>query len=311
MATLRLVPVSGKAIEVTRSPSTVGREPGCDIVVSDGSVSRRHAHLEERSGVWHVVDQGSANGTYVNSLRVAETALKQGQELRFGALAFRVDIVEDPEATVASPLLPRETDTVMAPSQPPVPTPVPPPPPAGEAPKAPRASAAPPPPPPAGGRARGAGASPVPPMPAGAAPAAGGKKPWFWVAVGCCGCILLAVALLAVTAGGAWFMTQGAADAAHAWLADVRAGGEDAARNGMTSDYRSRVDESDLQEIVAAVQSSEDATFLGRNVNMDGATLVGFLTGPGGRRPLQIRLAKQGGRWRVDDVRLDPSFGSE
>ena len=77
-------------------------------------MSRRHARLELRSDAWWVVDQGSANGTYVNSLKVAETALKDGQELRFGALAFRVDIEEDPEATVASPILPEATETVMA-----------------------------------------------------------------------------------------------------------------------------------------------------------------------------------------------------
>ena len=102
MLSLRLVPVSGNPIEVTRDKSAVGRDPGCEIVVTDGSVSRRHARLEIRGGVWWVVDQGSANGTYVNSLKVAETELKDGQELRFGALAFRVDIEGDPEATVAS-----------------------------------------------------------------------------------------------------------------------------------------------------------------------------------------------------------------
>ena len=59
--------------------------------------------LEKRvgTGEWWVVDQGSANGTYVNSLKIAETTLKNGQELRFGALSFRVDMQGDPDATVA------------------------------------------------------------------------------------------------------------------------------------------------------------------------------------------------------------------
>src|SRR5512137_2832932 len=105
MATLRLVPVSGPPIDVVKDQSMVGREPSCEIVVTDGSVSRRHARLERRGVAWWVVDQGSANGTYLNSQRIAEQALKAGQELRFGALAFRVEIAEDPEATVATPLL--------------------------------------------------------------------------------------------------------------------------------------------------------------------------------------------------------------
>ena len=107
MTSLRLVPVSGPAIDVVKDQSMVGRDPSCEIVVTDGSVSRRHARLERRAGAWWVVDQGSANGTYVNSLQVAEQALRNGQELRFGALAFRVDLHEDPEATVATPFVRR------------------------------------------------------------------------------------------------------------------------------------------------------------------------------------------------------------
>ena len=123
MLSLRLVPVSADPIDVTQDPSLVGRDPSCDVVVTDGSVSRRHARLERRGGEWWVVDQGSANGTYLNSLKVAETALKSGQELRFGALAFRVDVMGDPDATVESAVLPEET--VMAT---PTPKPTPPPP---------------------------------------------------------------------------------------------------------------------------------------------------------------------------------------
>jgi predicted component of type VI protein secretion system len=120
MASLRLVPVSGQPVDVVKDQSVVGRDPSCEIVVSDGSVSRRHARLERRGGAWWVVDQGSANGTYLNSLRIAEQALKHGQELRFGALAFRVDLKEDPEATVATPIaLVDNSATVMAqPSRP-------------------------------------------------------------------------------------------------------------------------------------------------------------------------------------------------
>ena len=56
MATLRLVPVSGPAIDDVKDQSMVGRDPSCEIVVTDGSVSRRHARLEQRAGAWWVVD---------------------------------------------------------------------------------------------------------------------------------------------------------------------------------------------------------------------------------------------------------------
>src|SRR5512141_1168571 len=107
MADLRRVPASGPgpAIDVVKDQSMVGRDPSCEIVVTDGSVSRRHARLERRGTAWWVVDQGSANGTYLNSQRIAEQAIRPGQELRFGALAFRADIVEDAEAPAATPML--------------------------------------------------------------------------------------------------------------------------------------------------------------------------------------------------------------
>src|SRR5262245_53440801 len=121
MSTLRLVPAPGlpstiSTIEISAPETMVGREPGCDVLLSDGSVSRKHAKIERRGHVWAVVDQGSANGTYVDSQKIGEAVLKQGQELRFGTVAFRVEIPPDdmdvtvaattPEATVlATPAL--------------------------------------------------------------------------------------------------------------------------------------------------------------------------------------------------------------
>jgi len=312
MATLRLVPVSGPPIDVVKDQSMVGREPSCEIVVSDGSVSRRHARLEKRGGAWWVVDQGSANGTYVNSLKVAEQALKNNQELRFGALAFRVDLRDDPEATVSAPRPDDSATVVAAPTPPPVapaPVLVPPVPPAAKPagpPPIPRAAASPPPPAPTGAapaRERIRPTSPVPQMPAGAPPAKKGRSPIFWIAIGCCGCLLLVGLLAAVIGGGAYMATKSAADAAHAWLGDVRHGQSPEA--GMTEAYRSRVTPEELQTITDAITRSKDATFLTRSVDNDRATLRGVLTGGGTPRPITLKLLKEGSAWKVDDVTLE------
>src|SRR5688500_14567893 len=94
MAVLRLVPSQGPPIplEITKDRALVGREPGCDVVVSDGSVSRKHAVLELRPNGWFVVDQGSANGTFVDSQRITEMELRNGHELRFGGMAFKIEV---------------------------------------------------------------------------------------------------------------------------------------------------------------------------------------------------------------------------
>jgi hypothetical protein len=309
MVSLRLVPVSGNPIDVTRDPSLVGRDPSCEVVVTDGSVSRRHARLEWRGAEWWVVDQGSANGTYVNSLKVAETALKDKQELRFGALAFRVDLTEDAEATVSSPAFPAEETLMAEPTPPPAPAAAPPPPPL------PKSAAAAPPPPPAGGTAAGdrfrpAGSAPVPQMSGGPPPAKKGRGPVFWIAIGCCGCILLVALLGALGFGGAFLMTKGAADAAHGWLAEVREGRTDEALAGLSEGYRSRLTEAEFAEIVSTIRESEDATFPGRQVDNNRAVLTGVLTGPGGPRPIVLRLVKRDGGWEVDDVVFEDGLGT-
>lgn len=56
-------------------------------------VSRRHAKIVHRDGKLHVVDNGSANGTYLNGQKLfAEQprVLRDGDEIRLGHLTVRV-----------------------------------------------------------------------------------------------------------------------------------------------------------------------------------------------------------------------------
>jgi pSer/pThr/pTyr-binding forkhead associated (FHA) protein len=73
---------------------TIGRQPACDIPLSDdGSVSRVHAVLERIGEEWTVVDDGSSrNGSFVNSTRVlGRRRLRDGDIVTVGTtdLAFR------------------------------------------------------------------------------------------------------------------------------------------------------------------------------------------------------------------------------
>lgn len=323
MSSLRLVPVSGPPIDVEGDQAMVGRDPGCEIVVTDGSVSRRHARLERRGAEWWVVDQGSANGTYLNSARIAEQALRTGQELRFGALAFRVDLREDPEATVATPLLEGLSAATMAaspaldltPPPPPALPPVAPAPPGRPAravppPIPPAASAPPPPVPPSAAAAqerfRKTDAPPPPPvgqMPAGPPPKKG-RSPVVWILAGCCGCLLLVAVLIGVIGGGAFMATRPVANTAHQWLAEVRQSQMPAATAALSSEYQGRLTEEQLQEIASAIQQSTDASFFSRSIDNDRAVLRGVLTGGPAPQPITIQLVKEGGTWKIDDVRL-------
>ena len=96
MTTLQLVPASGDAaLEISAGQKTmVGRDASVDVVINDASVSRRHAIIERRGDAWMVIDQGSANGTWIDDTRVTEAPLEHGQTLRLGAVSFFVALPE-------------------------------------------------------------------------------------------------------------------------------------------------------------------------------------------------------------------------
>jgi hypothetical protein len=68
----------------------VGRDPGCGVVLTDPTVSRRHAELRVDGGVCRVRDLGSTNGTYANGRPVTTARLRPGDALTFGMLAIRL-----------------------------------------------------------------------------------------------------------------------------------------------------------------------------------------------------------------------------
>lgn len=121
MPLLRLFPRAGGApIEFTAEQTILGRDPSCHVVIEDRSISRRHASVEQRGDLWHVVDRGSANGTFVNGERVTESPLANGNEVTFGTVRYRVEVLE--ESTV---LLPAVRDVPRTAPPPPAPAPHP------------------------------------------------------------------------------------------------------------------------------------------------------------------------------------------
>jgi len=59
----------------------VGRDPGCDIVIPDPYVSRRHARILYKDNKWYIEDLGSRNGTYVDGEDIRS---KGAVELKMG-----------------------------------------------------------------------------------------------------------------------------------------------------------------------------------------------------------------------------------
>jgi hypothetical protein len=74
-----------------QSEMLIGRHQGCDVVLSDLSVSRRHARLFFRDGRWILQDLESTNGTEVNGCLVGRCELRPGDEISIGHQYLTID----------------------------------------------------------------------------------------------------------------------------------------------------------------------------------------------------------------------------
>jgi len=67
----------------------LGREPECDLLVDDATVSRRHAALRLDEEGWAITDLGSRNGTWINGWRVHdEGRLNRGDAVQLGTTGW-------------------------------------------------------------------------------------------------------------------------------------------------------------------------------------------------------------------------------
>jgi hypothetical protein len=71
---------------------TIGRDPACDLVLGDRTVSRTHAVLRAFGDQWFLNDLGSTNGTRLNGYRIREaTAVHPGDRVAFGRPSFLIE----------------------------------------------------------------------------------------------------------------------------------------------------------------------------------------------------------------------------
>jgi len=86
-------PDKGETLDVPAGGCTIGRGTG-EVQLQDNTVSRNHARIFNSAGKYYIEDTDSANGTYVNGVRIANPLqLKQGDHIRMGrtVLVFSQD----------------------------------------------------------------------------------------------------------------------------------------------------------------------------------------------------------------------------
>jgi hypothetical protein len=77
-----LIPLGEEAMRI-------GRGLAADLHLDESSVSRRHAILVSRPGGARILDDRSANGTYVNGRRVQQADLRDGDVIVLGRVVMR------------------------------------------------------------------------------------------------------------------------------------------------------------------------------------------------------------------------------
>lgn len=93
--------------------SSIGRAMSSEICLPDPSVSRRHASLLIRQGIWYLVDHGSTSGTFLNHQRLEQATpaqIRDGDRIGLGPWVFRVG---EPETITRTIDLSRDEDALV------------------------------------------------------------------------------------------------------------------------------------------------------------------------------------------------------
>lgn len=109
----------GQSFPLLEQRQVIGRREDASIPVDDSKVSRDHALVDYRNGLYYLVDLGSTNGSFVNGRKVQHAMrINLGDVLRFGGSSFKVSIGKPKADSLIKPwseptrasLLPRPED---------------------------------------------------------------------------------------------------------------------------------------------------------------------------------------------------------
>lgn len=97
---LKIHPVETNAhlVPITADNGTLGRDPSCEFVVDDQSVSRKHARIFRQGDHFYIEDLGSTNGTWVNEYKIVDHRLRSGDRIRIGSSIFKFLNADNVEA---------------------------------------------------------------------------------------------------------------------------------------------------------------------------------------------------------------------
>lgn len=104
-------PEAGRSVRFYRFPIVIGREPGCDLVLSDPSVSRRHARIRLDGSELILEDLSSKLGSRVNGERVQKARIASSERISLGNTEIRLQAVSRPQPSVQTAAAPLSEPT--------------------------------------------------------------------------------------------------------------------------------------------------------------------------------------------------------
>jgi two-component system, cell cycle response regulator len=78
-------PAPGAVHPVAPVLTRIGRSAGCEVRIEDAAMSRVHARIEREGDSYHLIDERSRNGTFLNGIRIeTRQQLRDGDRIQLG-----------------------------------------------------------------------------------------------------------------------------------------------------------------------------------------------------------------------------------
>lgn len=77
-------PDKGKSFNLKEERTKIGRTGANDISLSDDTISREHAVIDNEEGKYRLTDLASTNGTFVGGKKISTRVIKDGDKIGFG-----------------------------------------------------------------------------------------------------------------------------------------------------------------------------------------------------------------------------------
>jgi len=84
----------GQEVALSHGIMTIGREKVNKMVVSEPTISNRHAKIVTFNKAAYIHDLGSTNGTYVNDIKIECQRLRAGDLVKVGEYSFKIAAID-------------------------------------------------------------------------------------------------------------------------------------------------------------------------------------------------------------------------